>query len=89
MGARATRPSLEGQDQETFTKGQAAVSQECLDGNYPRHVWICMVSDNRPTKHDFIVMKYKHLMLLSKANSKDNPNLVQELSKVRVADGAQ
>lgn len=34
-----------------------------------------------PTKHDFIVSKYKHLALLPRATLKESPNMTQDLSK--------
>ena len=41
-------------------------------------------SFSSPTKHDFIVAKYKHLALLPRMSLKDSANMSQDLSKVRI-----
>ena len=35
-----------------------------------------------PTKHDFIVAKYKHLALLPRVTLKDSASMTEDLSKV-------
>jgi AAA+ ATPase superfamily predicted ATPase len=50
-------------------------------------VWGCdgLLSPYSPTKHDFIVAKYKYLMLLPRPSQKDHVNSIEDLSRVSLS----